>query len=473
MALGLVLVALVTLRGLSEPLGNGDEIVYAQGIREMRATGDLATLHWQGEPVLERPTVPFLPVALASSLVPGELGLRLFSGLCSLAILLVVFRMARDLGLPRDGAMVAVVLTAGVPSFHLFSRALLSDPPFVLATTLALWAAVRAQRSDRALLWAGVALGAAVACKSLAAAVPAVALAPWLVRGARKHATTKQIVQASLAFLAVALPYYLVSLSIHGSAFLHQHFVRTLVDRAQGELSMGMPGGVAAYGLYLWQADGPVFTLLFAAGIAVALFFAVRERRPEIAAVATVPVVGFVLFSIVGTRLPHYLLPLYPAFAVATAWGLEQLRRRTGGSGLTRALPVALAVALLGVGITSTPREHFMPSPEAVEIGKAVALEQGGGGHLYTLDWYAPAAAYYGGRTWRMLTGSKRLFEMLDSVDHFHAAGVVRLVPPWPAQGTSILVAGERSLLQEIPGIRKEVAVAGDFAVIRVEVPPP
>ncbi|MBT8496355.1 MAG: hypothetical protein KJO07_25135, partial [Deltaproteobacteria bacterium] len=85
-ALAVLFAALVamTFRDITRPFGNGDEIVYAQGIREMVASGDYLTLHWFGEPVLERPTTAFVVPALLSQVIDYELGLRLFSVLCSL-----------------------------------------------------------------------------------------------------------------------------------------------------------------------------------------------------------------------------------------------------------------------------------------------------------------------------------------------------------------------------------------------------
>jgi len=461
--------ALVTVRDLDRPFGNGDEVVYAEGIREMKASGDLGTLHWLGEPVLERPTTAFVPAAGISSLVPGELGLRLFAGLCSLGILFFTYRLARELALGREVAVAAVLVVAGTPSFHLFSRALLTDPPYVLATTAALWAAVRAQDSARALRWVAVGLGAAVACKSLAAAVPAVALAPWLV-GPVRRASRRELGIAVALGLALALPYYLVSLSLHGGAFVEQHFGRTLFDRAQGQLAMGMPGGVFAYAQYLWQADGAVASASLALGCMAALVLGWRQRQRQLAVVGTFALVGFALLSLLGTRLPHYLLLLYPAAGLALVAALERARAALYPAPLGRAIPVVLAVAFFANGLVQLPDEHFMPSPEAVELGRAAREHGSEADPLYTLNWYAPAAAYYAGRRWVLITSSGELFDQLDAVDHIHAAQAVSRVPPWPEHG--FLVAGERAQLAQIPRPVHELAVAGEQALAWVEPAP-
>jgi len=454
--------ALVTVRDLDRPFGNGDEVVYAQGIREMKATGDLATLHWLGQPVLERPTTAFAPVAAISALVPGELGLRLFAGLCSLGILLLTYRVARDLGLAREVAVSAVLVVAGIPSFHLFSRALLTDPPYVLATTFALWAAVRA-RSRPSLQWVALGLGAAVACKSLAAAIPALVLAPWLL-GPVRAATRRQWATALAVFVALALPYYVVSVAVHGTTFLEQHFGRTLVDRAQGDLAMGMPGGIAAYAIYTWQAEGAIVSLALALGSVLGVVL--DRRRGQLALLGSFALGGFVLLSLVGTRLPHYLLPLYPAAGVALLGVVDRARARLPVTPVARVVPVVLAVALFAIGLGKLPEEHFMPSDEAVALGR-VAGQRAGDDPLYTLDWYAPAAAYYAERPWVLLTTSKMLFDRLDAVDHIHAARAVATIPPWPPRG--FLVAGDRAQVAQIPGTVHELAVQGDRALAWVE----
>ncbi len=71
-----------------------------------------------------------------------------------------------------------------------------------------------------------------------------------------------------------------------------------------------------------------------------------------------VPVI--ILMSLVATKLPHYILPAWPALAIATALGLEQAiqSRRAGNQTLAARIGLGLFLiigSVLGVGLIATP----------------------------------------------------------------------------------------------------------------------
>jgi 4-amino-4-deoxy-L-arabinose transferase-like glycosyltransferase len=58
----------------------------------------------------------------------------------------------------------------------------------------------------------------------------------------------------------------------------------------------------------------------------------------------------WIVFEIVGTKLPHYVMPLYPALAILSAWGLDSLGERT------RSLRPGIVIwALAGAAIAAIP----------------------------------------------------------------------------------------------------------------------
>ena len=85
-----------------------------------------------------------------------------------------------------------------------------------------------------------------------------------------------------------------------------------------------------------------------------------RRREPAIAFLLAWIVPGWLVFEAVPTKLPHYVLPLYPAIAILTAVAIERgglaLDRRWGRwvmrlvPGLALVLPVAGAVGALVLG---------------------------------------------------------------------------------------------------------------------------
>jgi 4-amino-4-deoxy-L-arabinose transferase-like glycosyltransferase len=473
-ALVIVGLAATMVVDLGRPFGNGDEVLYAQGIREMQGGAGYAVLHWGGHEVLERPVAPFVVAAVGAALVEGEVGLRLTSLLCALATLALVYAIARRVAGRTDVALVAVVLCGLAPSFHLFSRALLSDPPFMVAVLAALGATVRAMDDPRGLVPAGLALGAATALKSLAAGPALIVLVPWLVVAARRHRAGRALAGAGLGFVLLAAPFFVFALATRGEQFLDEHLGRALVARAAGDLHhLGMAGGAAAYLRYLVAIDGPLVTAWLALGTLGGLGLALHRRDRGLAVVASFGLVFTLALSLIGTRLPHYLLPLYPAAAIGVAGvlarGLEAIERRRPGP-LPRIVALAGAIAVGASGLARRDVEaHFMPDSAAVALGRAARAAVPAGQPIHALEWYAPALAYYADRPLRIVTASPRLFDVVDAVDYFHATGVPRRAPLEGESGP-LWVAGPRRAIDAAArwlAVDAELAASDDHVLIR------
>lgn len=450
----IVLTALIaiTFRGLDRPFGNGDEVIYAQEIREMQRSGDYLALRWHGQADLLRPSTPFVLASLGTHVLDGERGLRLLPAMASAAVLAMIFALAFWLWRRHDVALVAVMLCAGVPSFHLFSRALLSDPLFLAAIVLALFGALLAQgeRVRPGFVLCGVGLGAAVAFKSLAAAIPAAALAPWLVYAARRHwqdrALRTTVLVSGLAFLALAVPFFAYGLHRFGDQFVRDHLGLSLASRVAGATRVGMPGGALAYARYVYLVDGPAVAAWMLAGCVGGLVLAWRERASGLGLVASFALMVFAGLSLVGTRLPHYLLPVYPAAALATAGLYARVLTPERLNTLPRRLlgPV-VALALMLHGMARPPHGHFLPSDDAHVLGQAarsVVAER-----IYALDWYAPALGYYADKPWHLLAAPDLAAEIGPGY-LFRHAGNVHEAPPWP-QGRFLVAASRARLAHE------------------------
>jgi 4-amino-4-deoxy-L-arabinose transferase-like glycosyltransferase len=148
-------------------------------------------------------------------------------------------------------------------------------------------------------------------------------------------------------FLLVALPWYLAMFWLHGGEY---------AARARGE-TLGRvlrpvtgPGGTALFylpvllvGFFPWSAFLPA---ALAGTLRDARARARRSRPDGVTVFAAVWLLaGLALFSIAQTRLPHYIVPLFPAAAllVAATWPTQPSR-------LSRALLATIGV-VLGVGL--------------------------------------------------------------------------------------------------------------------------
>ena len=428
---------------LGRPFGNGDEVIYAQNIREMAASGDYGTLQWFGVAVHQRPVLPFSIAAALAETVAGEGGARLSSALFHFGTLLLVFLLGRRFWGRTDAAAVGAVVLACTPTFHEFGRMLMSDPPFVAAVVVALGATAAAQSDSKFLPAACAALGAAFAFKSLAAAVPGAALAPALVLAARR-APRRRWVLGVLLFFGFASPFYVAGVVEGGSAFLQGHFGYSLVARARGELMVGLDGGVLAYLHHMASADGVWPAATFALGSLGAFVVGLRERDVALSLVGGFAVAVFVLLSFLGTRLPHYLLPAYPAAALGFAGLVARGLDRAGAWGTPPRSWLAVGVAIaLGSGGPARSGDPFPGGVPSKLLGEAAAAHPDL--PLYIHEWWSPAVGYYAGRPYTFTTSDERFWSIVDDVDFIRAAGRLRRVPPVPSE-PEVLVAWDRSV---------------------------
>ncbi|HYI28737.1 MAG TPA: glycosyltransferase family 39 protein, partial [Bradyrhizobium sp.] len=151
-----------------------------------------------------------------------------------------------------------------------------------------------------------------------------------------------------IVWLAVLVcPWFITILSRSGEAFVAESVGQDLLPKIFGaQESHGAPPGY--YFVLFWATFWPGATL--AAMAAPAVWASRREKGARFLLAWLVP--SWVLFELVITKLPHYVLPLYPAIAILIA-GILDSHRLTRKSWMVRgvawwfALPILLIVAVI------------------------------------------------------------------------------------------------------------------------------
>jgi 4-amino-4-deoxy-L-arabinose transferase-like glycosyltransferase len=174
-----------------------------------------------------------------------------------------------------------------------------------LAVPMIFWTALAAGfliKGPLILLFAGLTIGTlAVADRSL----------QW-VKTLRPAAGT-------IWFLLLVLPWFLAIILRSGSGFFTGSLGHDMLGKvASGQESHGAPPGL--YLLLFWVTFWPGAVL---AGLAApAAWRARRERGTRFLLAWLVP--AWIVFELVVTKLPHYVLPLYPAIAILIAGTIER-----------------------------------------------------------------------------------------------------------------------------------------------------
>jgi len=361
----LLLAGLLLLVGLGTvALTDRDEGANAEAAREMLAERSWITPTLGGAPRFAKPAfVYWLTAAAYAVLGVGETAARLPSAVAALLLVLVQHAFARW-AFGKDVAWRAALVLLLSVEFVAIGRMALTD------ATLALWSTVAGYAFMRG-WWGSAPRGGWYAAAWIATGLAALTKGPVglliplggvlaylaLASGLRQAWREAWPLRGLALCLLVAAPWYAAMFWLHGWDY---------AARARGE-TLGRvlrpvtgPGGTALFyvpvlllGFFPWSAFLPEAVV---AGLRQARVRA-RRSRPEAVTVfaAAWLLAGLALFSVAQTRLPHYVLPLFPAAAllVAATWPAvpsRLARSLLAGTGLV------VGIVLAGAWLAS---DHF------------------------------------------------------------------------------------------------------------------
>jgi 4-amino-4-deoxy-L-arabinose transferase-like glycosyltransferase len=300
-----------------------DEPRFAEATRQMLVRHDYVTPWFNDQPRFEKPPLLYwLQLPFFVLLGDTETAARMPSILAGLAALLAIFALLRDFVSARAGLLGAAVLGTSF-RFVLYARQGLTDVPVTAAITVALWAMSRAltREHGRAAAYAAwVCVGAAILLKG-----PVGLFAPliWTVwafwMGGRQALWRTRPIEGLAISAVIAAPWYVAMVVMHGRRFTDVALGYEIVARY---LSADFPGKDRGF-FYFWGAwlgDGAPWSLFlvpaFWWGYAARETLLPGEKRLlQYSAVWFLAVL--LLFSVSQYKLPHYILPAYPAMAVA------------------------------------------------------------------------------------------------------------------------------------------------------------
>jgi 4-amino-4-deoxy-L-arabinose transferase-like glycosyltransferase len=354
LAFAAILLGLLRTRTLVPP----DEGRYAEMAREMFASGDWITTRLNGIKYFEKPPLQTWMNALTFALFGlGDWQARLWTGLCGLlGVGLTGYAGKRVFG-GRIGFYAALVLGSSL-YWVLCSQINSVDMSLSAMMTVALCALLVAQRDDATpseqrnwmlVCWAGMALS--VLAKGLIGLVLPGGVLVLYTLFARdwKIWTRLHLVKGLLLFFLIAAPWFvLVGLKNPEQPhffFIHEHFDRFLRKEHHREAAWWVFFALLAAGSVPWV------------GVLVqSLVLGARREQP---AEGTPPLrfrprllllvwVAFIIlfFTKSNSKLPGYIVPVFPAVALLVANYLDVGTR--GSRMLTAGLTALLGAGLLG-----------------------------------------------------------------------------------------------------------------------------
>ena len=311
-----------------------DEGRYAEIPREMTVTGDWLTPRLNGIKYFEKPALQYWATAVAYTLFgEHEWTSRLWSALTGFLGVVVTWGTVLRLWGPGAALAAACVLASSL-LYVLIGQVNSLDMGVSFFLSAAVFAFVLAQRDQasvrqrRNLMWgAWLALAGAVLSKGLIGLVLPGATVVVYSLWQRDFALWRRLHLASgmLLLLAVAAPWF-IAVSVANPEFarfffIHEHFERFLT-KAHGRYQpvwYFLP--ILLIGLLPWLSN--FFPALWRS-FRRDPYQRFQSRRFLLAWAAVV----FCFFTISDSKLPSYILPLFPAVAALIGWYLADSARK-------------------------------------------------------------------------------------------------------------------------------------------------
>ncbi|WP_163272735.1 ArnT family glycosyltransferase [Chelativorans alearense] len=335
-ALFLTLIVLaITVPGITTlPPIDRDESRYVQASKQMVESGDYIDIRFQDEARYKKPIGIYWLQATAVKTIFGGAQAPIW-----------VYRLVSISG------AVAATLAVFWTGTRLFGRTAGLAAGLVLSAILGVAFEARIAKTDAMLLaFSIVAQGALaqiyVAARNSSPVRPALSWLFWIALGFGiliKGPITpllSALTVATLCFLdkdrrwlrelrsarglviamLITMPWLVAISSKSGGAFWHESVGNDLLGKVvSGQESHGAPPGyyILTYALYVW----PFGPLMLAAGIA-----ALKHLRsdPRLLFLFSWYVPFWLFFELLPTKLPHYVLPVYPALALVAGWAVAE-----------------------------------------------------------------------------------------------------------------------------------------------------
>jgi 4-amino-4-deoxy-L-arabinose transferase-like glycosyltransferase len=322
LALLAALAVLTFFLGLgSTALWDQDETKYAGLAREMVRSGEWFTMRWNGEDwFVHPPLYPWLVAITGAAFGFSEFVVRFYAAFFAAAAVALTGLMGRGLYGERTGLYAAVILATTLQWFGQARLAVFDSMLFFLIT-LGVWCwwrgyhgAPDVRRRWYLLAFASAGIGTVVK-GPVAGALPALALAAYL--GARRDlGRIRELpwLAGLTLYAAIGLSWYVAEYLRHGAPFLRRMIGYYVVTRYVGTVE-GQHGPVWYYlpvvmvGQFPWTAFLP----------AAAAWHWRRRSDPASTLLLVWCGFTFAFFSLAGTKLPNYVLGMYPFLAIAMA----------------------------------------------------------------------------------------------------------------------------------------------------------
>ncbi len=349
-----------------------DEARFAQATKQMLETGEYVDIRFQDEVRYKKPVgIYWLQAAVVKTAdalgVPSARGTiwlyRVPSLLGAIGAVLLTYWAALAF-VSRRAALLAGLMMATSILLGAEARLAKTDAMLLLTAVAAMGAMARVYLGERrvepglagwalpAIFWTALAAGILIKGPLIVMFVGLTVAALALLDRSVRWVAGLRPVAGMLWLCLLVLPWFLANVSRSGASFFAESVGHDLMSKVvSAQEAHGAPPGY--YFALFWVTFWPGATL--AAMAAPSIWAARREKGAKFLLCWIVP--AWIMLELVITKLPHYVLPLYPAIAILIAGVVDSqvLARQwwlTRGAGWFFFLPVILGIGTIVMLVT-------------------------------------------------------------------------------------------------------------------------
>ena len=354
------------------PPTDRDEARFAQATKQMLETGEYVDIRFQDEVRYKKPVgIYWLQAGVVKA--ANALGMpnaqhtiwvyRIPSLIGAIGAVLLTYWAALSF-VSRRAALLAGLMMATSILLGVEARLAKTDAMLLLTAVAAMGAMARIYLGERrratglagwtlpAIFWTALAAGILIKGPLIVMFVVLTILALAVTDRSVRWLAGLRPVAGVLWLCLLVLPWFLAIISRSGSNFFAESVGHDLMSKVvSAQEAHGAPPG--SYYVLFWVTFWPGATL--AAMAAPSIWVARREKGAKFLLCWIVP--AWIVLELVITKLPHYVLPLYPAIAILISGVvdphvLSRNRWLTRGTSWWFVLPVLLGVGTIVVLVT-------------------------------------------------------------------------------------------------------------------------
>jgi 4-amino-4-deoxy-L-arabinose transferase-like glycosyltransferase len=314
-----------------------DEAYFAQATKQMIETGDYVDIRYQDDVRYRKPVgIYWMQAAVVNT--ASALGIpnahttiwlyRIPSQIGAVGAVLATFWCALAF-VSRRGAILAALMMMASTMLGAEARLAKTDAMLLFTIVTAMAVLARAYLASRrggappsfvqlAIFWTALAVGILVKGPLNLMVVGLAAVTVSAIDRSGRWLLTLRPLPGFGWLLLLVLPWFIAIYARVGGQFLFSAVGHDMLGKvAGGQETHGAPPG-----LYIVLFFATFFPASMLAGLATPAIWAVR-REPAARFLLSWLLPSWIVFELVVTKLPHYVLPLYPAIAILIAGAIE------------------------------------------------------------------------------------------------------------------------------------------------------